>query len=281
VEKNLVAVGLTVDRFKGITPSTFIKVVKKLGLEFVELTTSVFDDLESCKNNIGNMKTGFHLPNLHDFKFDFSCKKMDSKIQQLIRLINDNYQELNVKYCLAHPPEDDSGVDIDESISYLLDNLKKLEPPVIIENIQGWDEHRFRDFYDQAKLVLGDKLIGLCFDAPHHILSGRDPVDFINNSNGEIQCIHLSDCKDGFDAHMPFGSGGSVPVDEILKTIKKVDYNGFINLELLPRSQEDILLIIKSYLKVVKTFNKKKYFTSLIRLLLFKSKLEKLLKDVL
>ncbi|MBC8181831.1 TIM barrel protein [candidate division KSB1 bacterium] len=281
MEKNLVAVGLTVDRFKGITPSALIKVVKKLGLEFVELTISVFDDLESCRDNIGNMKTGFHLPNLHDTGFDFSCKKMDEKIQQLIRLINDNYQALNVKYCLAHPPEDDSGADIEETISYLLENLKKLEPSIIIENIQSWDENRFQNFYDQAKLVLGDKLIGLCFDAPHHILSGGDPVDFINNSNGEIRCIHLSDCEEGFDAHMPFGSGGCLPVDEILKTIKKVDYNGFINLELLPRSQEDILLIIKSYLKVVKTFDKKKYFASLFRLFLFKSKLEKTLKNVL
>ncbi len=281
MDKNLITIGLTVDRFKGITPSTLIKAVKKLGLEFVELTTSVFDDLESCKENIGNMRTGFHLPNLHDTKFDFSCKKMDEKIQQLIRLINDNYKALNIKYCLAHPPEDDSGADREDAISYLLENLKKIKTPVIIENIQGWDEKQFQHFYNQAKLVLGDKLIGLCFDAPHHILSGSDPVEFINNSNGEIQCIHLSDCTEGFDAHMPFGSDGCLPVDEILKTIKKVDYNGFINLELLPRNQEDILLIIKSYLKVVKTFNKKKYFESLVRLFLFKSDLEKILKNVL
>ena len=193
----------------------------------------------------------------------------------------ENYQELNIQYCLAHPPEVDSGVVDEDSASYLFENLKKLTPPVILENIQGWDENRFQHFYNQAKSALGHKLIGLCFDAPHFILSGRNPIDFINNSNGEIQCVHLSDCKEDFDAHMPFGSGGCLPVDDILDTMKKAKYKGFINLELLPRSQEDILLIIKSYLKVVKTFNKKKYYATLLRLFLFRSKLEKTLKEVL
>lgn len=281
MEKKFIAVGLTLDNFKGIKPSTLLKIVKKLGLEFVELTTSVFDDLEPCKEFIGNIKTGFHLPNLHDTGFDFSSKKLDSKIQELIGLINKNYRELNINYCLAHPPEDDSEVINQETIAYLLENLKKLEPPVIIENIQSLDEDRFLSFYDQAKLVLGDKLIGLCFDAAHHVLRGSDAVDFINKSNGEIKCVHLSDCKKGFDAHMPFASGGCLPIDEILETIKKVDYSGFINLELLPRNKEDVLLIIKSYLKVVKTFDKKKYYTSLVRLVLYKSELEKTLNNVL
>lgn len=278
MKKNNLFVGLTIDQFNGIKPSTLLNVVKKLGLEFVELTSSVFDDLSSCKENVGNMKIGFHLPNFHDKGYDFSCRNLDSQIQQLIKLINENYTQLNINYCLSHPPENDSDSTREESIDYLLYNLKKLEPPVIIENVQGWDEESFKNFYDQAESVLGEKLIGQCFDAPHYLLSGNNPVKFITNANAKIRCIHLSDCKKGIDAHLAFGLGGDLPIDKILEAIRKVDYSGFINLELLPRNPKDISFVIKSYLKVIKVFDKKKYFTSFVRLIFHKSALEKTLK---
>ena len=280
MKKQAVAVGLTLDKFKGIKPSILLKVVKKLGLEFAELTISAFDDLPACKEIIGHMQTGFHLPNLHDTGFDFSCQKMDEKIQKLIRLINDNYLDLKIQYCVAHPPESNSGSKNKYSIAYLINNLNQLKPPVIIENIQGWTMGEFHQFFSIAQSILGNKLTGLCFDVPHFILIGKDPIDFLLHADSEITCIHLSDCQDGFDAHMPFGKGGCLPVDAVLKTIKKIDFHGFINLELLPRNRQDVPLIIKSYLKVIKTFSKKKYFVSFVRLLLFQSQLHRMLNQV-
>lgn len=279
MKKKSIAVGLTIDQFNGIKPSTLLKVVKKLGLEFVELTSSAFDDLNSCKKIIGNMKAGLHLPNIHDKGYDFSCRDRKTEIDHLINLINDNHQELNITYCLTHPPECDSISEKEKSIPFLLDNLKKLKPPVIIENVQGWDEENFNNFYNQANSVLGEKLIGECFDAAHHILNGYNPVEFIENKYKNIRCVHLSDCKKGVDAHLPLGLGGYLPTDKILEKMKKVDYSEFINLELLPRNPQDIAHIIKSYLKVIKIFNKRKYYFTMIRLLLYKSELERELKN--
>ncbi len=279
-KKNELLVGLTIDRFKGIQPSTLIKIINKLGLEFAELTKSVFDDLENVKKTLGNMETGLHLPNLHDSGFDFSNKSRESDIKNLIKLINENHQELNINYCLSHPPEGKTAKEKwEESTNYLLENLKQIDAPLIIENVQSLDEKEFEAFYQKAKDVLGDKLIGQCFDAPHYLLSGNDPVEFIGKADGRMKCLHLSDCQDNFDAHLPFGQGGGLPVDEILAQLKKTDYSGFINLELLPRSWKDIRPLIDSYLKVVRTFSRKKYFKTKIRLFFYSILLRTKVKD--
>ncbi|MCD4665247.1 MAG: sugar phosphate isomerase/epimerase [Bacteroidales bacterium] len=281
MKKNNLLFGITIDKFKGVNASELLLIIKKMGLEFVEITISVFDDLLPFIENLGNIQTGFHLPIMHDYDFDFSCKNHDSEIQRIIQMINEHHKDLNINYCLSHPPEGKKSVlSEQETISYLFENLKKLNCPILIENIQTWDKQKFKDFFVQAKEVLGEKLIGQCFDAPHYLLSGENPVEFIYNADGNMQCVHLSDCKENFDAHLPFGLGGILPFDEILKTLKQKKYNGYINLELLPRTSSDLKPLINSYLKVIGTFNHSKYYAAKFRLLFYRSIITKTLKYV-
>lgn len=282
MKRDKLLVGLTIDRFKGISPTVFLIILRKLGVEFIEITKSIFDDLPDFIENLGTIQTGFHLPNHHDAGFDFSCQERESEIKNLIRLINRHHRELHVQYCLSHPPESQqSGRSEAEMISYLLDNLKMLETPIILENVQGWNQAKFEQFYLQAKHFLGEQLIGQCFDAPHYFLQGEDPVEFLNSTNGEIQFMHLSDCRKGYDAHLPFGLSGELPIDEILRALKKQEFSGIINLELLPRKISDIKPLIKSYLKVVGNFDRFKYFKTKIRLLLYIPGLKKTMKKVI
>ena len=281
VEKNNVLVGITVDRFRGIAPSAFLTIIQKMGVEFIEITKSVFDDLTSFVEQLGTIQTGFHLPNLHDAEFDFSFRERESEIQRLIQLINQHRHELNIKYCLSHPPENHrSSLSEDQLIAYLLENLNKLETPIILENIQTWDTTRFDNFFNQAKKVLGEKLIGQCFDAPHYFLQGEDPVEFLREQNGQIHFVHLSDCRKEYDAHLPFGLNGVLPVDEILAVLKAQKFQGIINLELLPRDLKDIKLLINSYLKVVRNFDRMKYFKSKLKLILYTPPLIRKMKGV-
>ena len=80
-------IGITVDNFKGLTPSQLLTITSKFGVRFVELTESVFDDLDNVKKTVGEMETGFHLPNLHDFGYDFSHRDKHEHIQKLIKKI--------------------------------------------------------------------------------------------------------------------------------------------------------------------------------------------------
>jgi hypothetical protein len=282
VRNDKLLVGLTIDRFKGISPTVFLTIVRKMGVEFIEITKSVFDDLASFVANLGMIQTGFHLPNCHDAGFDFSSHERESEIERLVDLINRHHRELHIKYCLSHPPESArSGRLKNEPIAYLLNNLKMLEPPIILENVQGWDQQKFERFYSQAQEFLGEKLIGQCFDAPHYFLRGEDPVEYLVNTNGKIQFIHLSDCRSGYDAHLPFGLSGELPIDAILSTLKQQNYKGVINLELLPRKISDIRPLIQSYLKVVGNFDRIKYYKTKLRLILYIPALIKTMKKVI
>ena len=281
VGNNNVLVGITVDRFRGIPPSAFLTIIKKMGVEFVEITKSVFDDLPSFVEQLGSIQIGFHLPNLHDAEFDFSFQEREAEIQKLIQLINQHRQDLNIIYCLSHPPENRrSSLSEDQLIAYLLENLNKLETPIVLENIQSWNTTRFENFYNRAKQVLGDKLVGQCFDAPHYFLQGEDPVEYLKEQDGKINFIHLSDCREGFDAHLPFGLNGVLPVDEILAVLKAQKYQGIINLELLPRNLKDIKPLINSYLKVVRNFDRVKYLKSKSKLIFYAPPLIRKMKQV-
>lgn len=269
-------VGITVDKYKGICPASIIKLTRKIGLRFIEITKSVFDDLPEVLNELGDMKTGFHLPNYGDHGYDLSCPDREEETNYLIESINTHHHSLNIQYCLSHPPEcPNGGRSQDELKSLLFKKLNQLEPPVIIENVQGLSYDQFSEFYKEAKQALKSKLIGQCFDAPHYYVRGDDPVSILANHNEPIKCVHLSDCRSDKDAHLPFGVGGELPLDDILQTLKKKNYNNIINLELLPRNSSDIKAVIGSYLIILKAFNKRDYYRTKMRLLLYLPELKR------
>ncbi|NOZ60066.1 MAG: sugar phosphate isomerase/epimerase [Calditrichaeota bacterium] len=278
--KKRAKVGITIDNFKGLSPSQLLTIISKFGVKFVELTESVFDDLDNVKKAVSGIETGFHLPNLHDFGYDFSHRDKHDHIQNLIALINENYRDLHIQYCLSHPPEKEHGSQpTTEQVEYLLSNLNQLQVPLVIENTQFMSPEQFEKFYRQAQSVLGDKLVGKCFDAPHYLLSGNDPVEFLSQMDGDIFCLHLSDCKNNVDAHLPFGLGGQLPVAEILEKVKQQNFDGFVNLELMPRKLSDIRPLIESYLMVMKTFDYPQYLRSKLQLLLHYSSLTKIVSN--
>lgn len=280
--KNGLLVGITIDKFKGLSPAALLMIIRKMGVEFVEITKAVFEDLPAFLERMDGIRTGFHLPNRHDAGYDFSCQDRAADIETLTRLINQYQKQLNIYYCLSHPPEFPTATrSEDEAIGYLLDNLQKLEPPIVLENIQNWSQQKFERFFQQAQRVLGKKLIGQCFDAPHYFLQGENPVTFLQETNGQIQFIHLSDCRHGYDAHMPFGLSGELPIDEILITLKNQNFQGVINLELLPRKIGDIRPLVNSYLKVVRTFDRRKYWKAKLRLVVYAPVLLRFMKQVL
>ncbi|MBN1349702.1 sugar phosphate isomerase/epimerase [candidate division KSB1 bacterium] len=273
-----VRVGLTVERYKGIEASFILALVKRFGLEYVEITKSVFKEIENIKPLVKNIRTGFHLPIICENNFDFSCPAYKEEIDELIELLNEHWKELNIKYFLAHPPEPAEAKEkIETSVSYLFENLNRLPHEIYIENVPTWSIEEFDRFYSQAKQALGKKLAGMCLDAPHFFIRGEDPVKQVDRYRNQIKCVHLSDCKNGRDLHLPFGTEGNLPIDEILNALESIHYNNYINLELMPRSFDDLPYIIYSYLKILRKFRPYKYFRTKIRTLIFLPFIRKLL----
>ncbi|MCR4439651.1 MAG: TIM barrel protein [bacterium] len=263
-----VQVGFTIERFRGIEPSVLLGLTRLLGLEFAEITRTVFAELDRVVPCVRHMQTGFHLPLVHDDGWDFSCADHQAEIDEVIELINTHRQALRITHCIAHPPEPELAAgQVESSVETLLRNLARLDPPLFLENIPGQSMEEFLALYTHAKEALGPKLLGMCFDAPHCYLRGMDPVAQLHALNGHIGCVHLSDCRPGSDEHMAFGLGGVLPIEAILATLRRLRYRGIINLEILPRSIDDLEPAIASYLMVLRALHPRKYVTTKLRLL--------------
>ena len=77
-----VLVGLTIDTFKGIKPSILLKQIRRIGVEFAEVTVSIFDDIDQIIHTVDGMKIGLHLPIISEDGFDFSCIEKKQKLYQ-------------------------------------------------------------------------------------------------------------------------------------------------------------------------------------------------------
>ncbi len=274
-----VRVGFTIEHFKGISPAVLIGLSRLLGVEFVEITHSVFEDIHRVIRNLKDIRTGFHLPLVHDDGWDLSCIERKTEIDDIIEKINTYREALNINYCVTHPPEPFQADELLRTSSdFLLTNLKKLRTPIFLENIQGQPMEDFLVLYKNAKEILGEQLAGICFDAAHCYLRKLDPVSQLRKLDGKVGCVHLSDCSPDDDAHMAFGLGGVLPVEEILNTLFALNYTGYITLEILPRTIDDLEPAILSYLTVLKKLRPWKYLNTRLRMLYVKPLIHRLIK---
>ncbi|MGQ9561790.1 MAG: sugar phosphate isomerase/epimerase family protein [Candidatus Oleimicrobiaceae bacterium] len=262
-----VQVGFTIERFRGIEPSVLLGLTRLLGLEFAEITRTVFTELDRVVPRVRHLHTGFHLPLVNEDGWDFSCPAFQEEIDRLIDLINANRDALRITHCIAHPPERELGGQTQSSLDVLLRNLARLELPVYLENVPGQSMEEFWAVLSSAQEVLGPQLLGMCFDASHCYLGGMDPVAQLHALNGHIGCVHLSDCRPGSDDHLAFGLGGVLPIDSILAALRALRFRGVVNLEILPRSLEDLQPAIDSYLRVLRALHPRKYVTTKLRML--------------
>jgi|YelNatPaOPRAMG01_1025707.scaffolds.fasta_scaffold00021_79 sugar phosphate isomerase/epimerase len=271
-------VGLTIERYREIEPAIILGLVRLLGLEFVEVTRSVFDDLEGVRAKVGGLECGFHLPIVCEDGWDFSTRSAAGEIEALTSRINRHRKELHLIYAICHPPEPGADGQLDpEAVQFLLENLRRLELPIYIENIPSLAMGRYLEFFRQAQGTLGDQVAGMCYDGPHYLLAGVDPLQALSQLDGEIGCVHLSDCRGKEDDHFPFGKGGAMPIEAILRDLRSSRFRGVINLEIRPTDFQDIFPTIRSYLAVLRVFRPGKYVAARVRVAL----LYPLLKRVL
>ncbi len=255
-------VGLTVDKFKGIKPAFFLRQIRRIGVEFAEVTIAIFDDLPNVERVVDHLKIGLHLPIIPHEGFDFSCVDHRPQIDRLIGAINDNWKKLNLQYVLAHPPESHLyNVPGQVSEEFLFENLQRLQPPVVLENTIENEPGQFEKFYRRAKDALGDTVSGICFDGPHAFISREDWFEMFLKLLPEVRVIHLSDCTRDKDLHQPFGLDGEFPVRKMLATLRDKGYSGIVNLELMPQSLSDLGPLLQSYLLMLKYLNTRKYYT--------------------
>jgi len=260
-------IGLTISGFDGKKPGEILKLVRGFGVRFVELNPFVMTDVDGIIAHTDDIATGFHLPLVGEHGFDFSSLAAKEKIDDTIDFINRYRHQLNLLYCVAHLPESTQNEDsIDQALEFLIENLQRLEVPVLLENTEAWAEREFDKLAEIIRVQLKKKVISYCFDPAHAYLRGEDIFKRFSEIAPKVRCIHLSDCLQGKDAHLPFGQG-ELPVARFLHHVAQHHYDGVINLEIVPQSLAEARAVIKSYLAVLRVFKKIKFVGTSAKLL--------------
>ncbi|NUO82181.1 sugar phosphate isomerase/epimerase [candidate division KSB1 bacterium] len=266
-------IGLTLSEFNGKKPSELLALVRQFGVNFVEFNPTVFGDLSNVIPHMTDVASGFHLPLVAEHGYDFTQPDAKEKIDEAIYLINQHRLDLNLLYCVAHPPEaKDDNESIEEALEFLLENLVRLEAPVILENIETWSQGDFDRLAKVFRSELRKQSLGLCFDPAHAFLRGENIFERYSEIAQYVRCIHLSDCAKGHDAHLPLGQG-EMPISDFLRHVAKSGYDGIINLEVVPSSLQEIKAVVSSYMQVLRVFKKVKYVSTATKLLFSKPKL--------
>ena len=265
-----VLVGFTVDTFEGVKGSYLLNLIRKVGVEFAEVTPAIFEDIDSVLSNIGGLKLGLHLPIISDYGYDFSCHEKKKEIDAIVENINKYWQRMNLQYVLAHSTEGHFMETPGESSEeFLFENLKRIEAPIVFENTLENENFSFDQFLERAESAFDDQMLGICFDPPHAYISRENWFPMLEKHYAKIRLLHLSDCTREEDLHQPFGQEGNLPVDEILGFLKDKGYQGMVNLELQPKSLSDLKSLFESYLLVLRYLNRKKYISMKLRSLIF------------
>lgn len=198
------------------------------------------------------MRFGLHLPNFGNCGYDLSSMRCHEKITSVLCQIQRYRKALHFEYAVFHPPEDNS---VPEPFDYYVQNLRYVDVPLVLENIKTYDTDRFQGFYRCLKGELGDRLQGICLDVPHAHLAGENWVDFFHALGSEVKVVHLSDCREGVDFHYPFGIGGDLHLEEILKRLKRLGFDGVLNFEMLPPSPRHLDAYFETYLRAREFFH--------------------------
>lgn len=273
--RNYPKVGFTVDHFRGLKPHIIIDAMRYLGIDFVEINHSIFSDLDKAIRSLDGITTAFHLPYQQDFNL---WSEPNEPITSLLNQLAQHEDDLHIRHYVVHPPETDAdGDEFSVCSSRLLNNLQELSKPVYVENIIALSPERFSLFLLEARKKLGEQFAGQCWDACHYIVSGYDPLLRLQESDGTIGAVHLSDCYGNKDAHSPFFEEGSVPAGDILDELARREYSGTITLEMIPNSRTDIQAYLNSYLLVLKKLNKPKYYKTRLRFFLLKPFISKVI----
>ena len=259
-------VGVTIAAYKSLSPATLISRLRLMGVNFFELNISTLKDIKSIQHVIKRSHTAVHLPIMSENGWDFSCPAFEQDIREIIKIINKFRCKLNIQHCIAHPPEPYLLEKNLESLEdYYFCTLGQLNMPIYLENVPGINESEFDRFFEKMKNKLGTQFAGMCYDGPHFLIAGDDPVKQFKQYRDRIGTVHISDCYPNEDVHIPFNRGGVLPYKDLLKIIKKTRFKGYITLEIQPVSLDDIPAYFQSYLTTLYSLHYHKYIGSMLR----------------
>ncbi len=260
-------IGFGLEPIRGLGLDLIVKLLRKIPLEHFEFNWRVIPKVDEVLKSLGSATTVFHLPIFNRDNFDFSSKTViyEIQMQEVVSFINQRKDDLNMLFVLAHMPEDPNA-----SYELMFERMAEIEVPLVLENVVGFTDEQFLDFYRQAKDSLGKKIAGHALDISHRYVNDWQTwLDIPEELVKDIVYVHISDCTKTEDLHLPLGLG-EMPFNDFFAFLKEIKYDGVINQELKPDGDQADKIMSSSF-HCIKPFSKTKYLRMRTRCAFLKS----------
>jgi sugar phosphate isomerase/epimerase len=119
-----------------------------------------------------------------------------------------------------------------QGIQDVLPHAEKNKVKILIEPEPGLLLENSKQFLDFIK-SLDSKYLGLNFDIGHFYCVNEDPASLVFILQDYIEHVHMADIKDRVHYHLIPGLG-TIDFQSVFKSLKDIDYDGYITVELYP-----------------------------------------------
>jgi sugar phosphate isomerase/epimerase len=126
--------------------------------------------------------------------------------------------------------------------------VKQYDIKVAIHNHGPEDKH-FPTPESALEAIQGmDPRVGLCIDVGHTARTGTDPVASIRRAGARLLDLHIKDLRDPMKrgSDCPVGEG-ALPIVAIFRELKRMNYQGGVNLEYEIEADDPLLGMAKSF----------------------------------
>jgi len=196
-----------------------IKISKRLGLTSIALK-SMHMPLESSAEDIKGMAGKIRSAGLKLYGAGVIYMKTKDEVQNAFDYASGAGLEIII------------GVPNHDLLPMVNDLVKKHNIRLAIHNHGPGDDlyKSPNDVYAKVKDL--DKRIGLCIDVGHVVRIGQDPVPMIEKFKDRLYDMHLKDVDKAEDKGGSVEMGrGVIDIPKIIKTLKKINYQGCMALE--------------------------------------------------
>lgn len=188
----------------------------------------------------------------------FSKAKIQSQYKLLIRSLKVS-SILGADYCVVHPLNDYDDEYNSAYFKKILPFCRRFHIKVSIENMWNWDEKNdhaclascsnHKNFVHLLDLINDDFACAIV-DIGHAEMKGLNTsaVEMINSLGPRLKCLHIHDNDKHHDQHLLPGDG-MIDFGEIIKALKKINYQGDFTFETIPLLNVESMDEFKKQLK--------------------------------
>jgi sugar phosphate isomerase/epimerase len=132
-----------------------------------------------------------------------------------------------------------------EGIKEVLPFAQEQKVKILVEPEPGLLLETSKDF-KQFIANFDSEYIGLNFDIGHFVCVNEDPSVLVFELKNYIHHFHLADIKDKVHNHLILGKG-SIDIKKVLESIDKIDFKGFVTVELYPYKDKPSEAALESF----------------------------------